>query len=252
MQRVVVAPMAADLARASEIVRRHLGPTPVVAGPDAVLKLECLQPTGSFKVRGALVALEDLAGPARAAGVVTASAGNHGLGVAYAAGVLGIAATIVVPTTASPSKVAALRDFPVTLVEHGDDYAAAERHALAIAATGPTYVSAYNDAPVIAGNVVEVAVGATLADGLAGNLEPGSVTPALVAAHTHALVTVTEPEIRHAMRVLAKRYGLVAEGSGAVGVAALLAGKVDVAGRPVAIVTGRNITLTDLAGVLTG
>jgi threonine dehydratase len=250
MQRVVVAPTAADLARASEIVRRHLRPTPVVAGPDVVLKLECLQPTGSFKVRGALVALEDLAGPARAAGVVTASAGNHGLGVAYAAGVLGIAATIVVPTTASPSKVAALRDFPVTLVEHGDDYAAAERHALAIAATGPTYVSAYNDAPVIAGNgsvaaeireqvegpltivvpvgggglvsgvglwaadhpdvrvvgveaeastavsaavsagrVVEVAIGATLADGLAGNLEPGSVTPALVAAHTHALVS---------------------------------------------------------------
>ena len=311
MQRVVVAPTAADLARASEIVRRHLGPTPVVAGPDAVLKLECLQPTGSFKVRGALAALSDLAGPARAAGVVTASAGNHGLGVAYAAGVLGIAATIVVPTTASPSKVAALRDFPVTLVEHGDDYAAAERHALAIAATGPTYVSAYNDAPVIAGNgsvaaeireqvegpltivvpvgggglvsgvglwgadhpdvrvvgveaeastavsaavsagrVVEVAIGATLADGLAGNLEPGSVTPALVAAHTHALVSVTEPEIRHAMRVLAKRHGLVAEGSGAVGLAALLAGKVDVAGRPVAIVTGRNITLASLAKVL--
>ena len=105
-------------------------------------------------------------------------------------------------------------------------------------------------AAVSAGRVVEVAIGATLADGLAGNLEPGSVTPALVAAHIHALVTVTEPEIRHAMRVLAKRHGLVAEGSGAVGVAALLANKVDVTGRPVAIVTGRNITLASLAEVL--
>jgi threonine dehydratase len=312
MERVVAVPTAPDLARASEIVRRHLRPTPVVAGPDAVLKLECLQPTGSFKVRGALAALEGLAGPSRAAGVVTASAGNHGLGVAYAAGVLGIAAVVVVPTTASPSKVAALREFPVTLVLHGDDYAAAERHALDIASTGPTYVSPYNDTPVIAGNgsvgaeirdqvdgpltivvpvgggglvsgvslwavgrpdvrvvgveaeasravstavsaggVVEVPIGPTLADGLAGNIEPGSITPALVARHTHSLVTVSEEEIRRAMRYLVQRHGLVAEGSGAVGVAALMAGKVEVAGRPVAIITGRNITLTDLVGVLT-
>ena len=311
--RVVATPTAVDLAGALATVRGHLRPTPVVEDSYGVLKLESLQPTGSFKVRGALAALESLAGPARAAGVVTASAGNHGLGIAFAALRLKMAAIVVVPTTASPSKVAALRAFPIDLVQQGDDYAAAERHALDIASTGPTYVSPYNDTHVIAGGgslgaevreqvdgaltlvvpvgggglvsgvglwaagqpdvrvvgveaeasqavstavsagrVVEVPIGPTLADGLAGNIEPGSVTPALVAEHTHSLVTVSEAEIRSAMRYLVQRHGLVAEGSGAVGVAALMADKVEVTGRPVAIITGRNITLTELAGVLTG
>ena len=106
-------------------------------------------------------------------------------------------------------------------------------------------------ASVEAGRVVEVRVGPTLADGLAGNLEPGSITPALVAEHTHALVAVSEREIREAIRFLASRHGLVSEGSGAVGVAAVLAGKAEIIGRPVTIVTGRNITMAKLAQVLT-
>src|SRR4051794_20045765 len=77
-----------------------------MCGTDVWLKLECFQQTGSFKLRGALNAL--LAQP-DIASVVTASAGNHGLGVARAAALLGRRATVVVPDTASSAKVAALR-----------------------------------------------------------------------------------------------------------------------------------------------
>ena len=314
MSRRLTVPTPDDLARALAVVRAHLPPTPAVAttaAPDGLLKLECLQPTGSFKVRGALAGMAALSEEERERGVVTASAGNHGLGVAYAASRLGVPATVVVPTTASPAKVAALHGYPVTLVQAGNDYFAAEQHALGLAAAGATYLSAYNECAVIAGQasigaeldnqvdapmtvvvpvgggglssgiclwaaqrpgvrvigveaaasmpvsaaasagrVVEVPVGETLADGLAGNIESNSITPAIIQAHAYALTSVSEAEIRAAIRFLAARHGLVVEGSGAVGVAALLAGKVAIAGRPVAIVTGRNIELSTVARIL--
>jgi threonine dehydratase len=137
--RSVTAPTRTDVEAAAERIRPFLAPTPLVAG----LKLETLNPTGSFKVRGALNALLRTDGP-----VVTASAGNFGLGVAWAAQVLGRTATVVVAETASPRKIEALRRFDVELVIHGADYDAAERHALSLAGR---YVSPYNDADVIAG-----------------------------------------------------------------------------------------------------
>jgi threonine dehydratase len=311
--RHVPVPTDADLARATESVRALLEPTPVVAtaaAPDAVLKLESLQPTGSFKVRGAVAALAQLSTQDTPVRVVTASAGNHGLGVAFAASRLGVPATVVVPANASPAKVAALQQFPIRLEQYGDGYFAAEVRALEIAGEGATYVSAYNDTWVIAGQasmgveirqqvvgpltvvapiggggllsglclwaaghpdvavvgveaqesravstaidagrVVEVPVGPTLADGLAGNIEPESVTPGIIGAHCEALTAVTEAEIRAAMRFLAREHGLLVEGSGAVAVAALLAGKVTPTGRFVAVVTGRNIALPVVAEV---
>ena len=130
----------------------RLAPTPLIPAPalgdDVHLKLETLQPTGSFKVRGALAALSR-AGQGSA--VVMPSAGNAGLGVAWAAAELGVHVTIVVPKTASPAKVAALQALPVALVEHGAGYDEAEAHALTLAARGATYVSSYNDTGVIAG-----------------------------------------------------------------------------------------------------
>ena len=105
-------------------------------------------------------------------------------------------------------------------------------------------------AAVAAGRVVPVAVGPTLADGLAGNLEPGSVTVELVRAHVAELVAVTEAEIEEAIRLLVSEHGVVAEGAGAVATAALLAGKVAVAGRPVALVTGRNMDTAVLGRIL--
>ena len=99
-----------------------------------LVKVETVQPTGSFKVRGGLAAvsatLED--DPGRA--VVASSAGNHGLGLAYAASKLGAQVTVVVPTGASAAKVSALRQFDVRLVLHGEGYSEAEAHALELAA----------------------------------------------------------------------------------------------------------------------
>src|SRR6266545_2798895 len=157
--RAVAEPTEADLERARVVVAAHLRPTPVVElelpdGRGTVLaKLECLQPTGSFKVRGALAALAAGGqGGQGGARVVTASAGNHGLGVVLAARRLGVPATVVVPTTASPAKLAALRRLGARLVEHGGGYEQAERHALRLAAEGgAAFLSAYNDPQVIAG-----------------------------------------------------------------------------------------------------
>jgi threonine dehydratase len=137
--RTVHAPTRADVEAAAERIRPYLEPTPLVDG----LKLETLNPTGSFKVRGALNALLRTDEP-----VVTASAGNFGLGVAWSAQRLGRRATVVVAETASPAKIAKLRTFDVDLVIHGADYDEAERHALSLPGR---YVSPYNDTDVIAG-----------------------------------------------------------------------------------------------------
>src|SRR3954453_11188250 len=94
--RTVEPPTRADVVAAAERIRPHLRPTPVVESDGFSLKLESLQPTGSFKGRGAVAALTAL-GPGRT--VVTASAGNHGLAVAWAAARLGLGATIVVAET---------------------------------------------------------------------------------------------------------------------------------------------------------
>jgi threonine dehydratase len=133
-------PTRADVDAAAERLRPYLPPTPLVAD----LKLETLQPTGSFKIRGALNALLQLDGEP----VVTASAGNFGVALAWSAARLGVAATVVVAETASPAKVDALRRYPVELVVHGRDYDEAERHGLSLPGR---YVSPYNDTNVIAG-----------------------------------------------------------------------------------------------------
>jgi threonine dehydratase len=121
-------------------------------GADVWLKLECFQTTGSFKLRGALNALLSLDDAARRRGVITASAGNHGLGVATAANLTGLPAAVVVPETASPAKVDLLRQTGCELILHGPDYDAAEAHAIALAETrAVTFVSAYDHPAVVAG-----------------------------------------------------------------------------------------------------
>jgi threonine dehydratase len=308
--RAVAAPSRGDLDAAAEVVAERLAPTPLVPSPalgDGVhLKLETFQPTGSFKVRGGLAALSRAGGEP----VVTASAGNAGLGIAWAASALGMHATVVVAETASPAKVAALRALPVELVQHVEDYDAAEAHALSL--TGARYVSSYNDTGMIAGQstigreldvqlpgpltvaaplgggglcsglglwaagrsgarvigveaerspafstalaagrIEPVDVGETLADGLAGNLEPGAVTFELVRDHVAAVVQASEAEIEEAIRFLARAHGIVAEGAGATAVAAVMAGRVPRGEEPlVLVVTGRNIALPRLAAVL--
>src|ERR1700687_5342529 len=102
----------ADVRTAAERVRPFVVRTPLerslglsaLGGVDVWLKLECFQTTGSFKLRGALNAWRPLCDAERRNGVVTPSAGNHGLGVARAAAILEVPATVVVPETASQAK----------------------------------------------------------------------------------------------------------------------------------------------------
>src|SRR3984957_13120718 len=154
--RAVAHPEKSHHDHAWDVVRRHLGTTPVVTAPQlgrhVSLKVETFQPTGSFKVRGgrAVVAATLASTPGRE--VVAASAGNHGLGLAYAASVLGAKVTVIVPRLASAAKVSALQQFDVRLVLHGEGYSEAEAHALDLAAAdGGRFVSPYNDPDVIPG-----------------------------------------------------------------------------------------------------
>ena len=307
--RTVPVPTVDDVLAARDVIDRHLVPTPLVGSPalgSVVLKLESMQPTGSFKVRGALVAVAH----EHAQPLVTASAGNHGLGVAYAATEYAASATIVIPANASPVKRAALEGFAVELVEAGTSYDEAEAHALQLAANGAHFISPYNDPDTIAGQgtialelfeqmpnvrqivvpigggglisgvglaatvregvrvigvqaeasaamsaalegVSSIAVQPTLADGLAGNLEDGTITIELTRRHVADIVSVSEGEIANAIAFLSTRHGLVAEGSAAVGVAALLCGKVTADEPTAVLVTGRNIALSTYVDVLT-
>lgn len=155
MHRVTRADVETARDRIGDRVRR----TPVLAveagalaAVPVTLKLELLQHTGSFKVRGAMSALLSRDQPLTAAGVVAASGGNHGLAVAWAARELGTMATVYVPETAPAAKVSGLRALGahVRLVgtRYADAAAAAARHA---DETGAAAVHAYDDPAVVAG-----------------------------------------------------------------------------------------------------
>ena len=104
-----------------------------------------------------------------------------------------------------------------------------------------------------AGSIVPIDVEPTVADGLAGNLEPGAVTVEIASAHGVEVLTVSEADIRSAMAFAAHKMGFVLEGAGAVGVAALRAGVVtpERDGREtVVILTGRNVAPKLLSEVL--
>lgn len=133
-------PSLAQLETAAALVRTVMPPTPQYCWPllsrrvgaELWVKHENHTPIGAFKLRGGLVYLDDLrrADPG-IAGVISATTGNHGQSIAYAATRLGLAATIVVPHGNSPEKNRAMRAFGATLVEHGHDFQAAYEHAIA-------------------------------------------------------------------------------------------------------------------------
>ncbi len=123
-----------------------------LAGRELFLKLENLQHTGAFKIRGALNRLLAMSPAERERGVVTASAGNHGQGVALAARLLGCTATVVVPVNVPLAKLTAIQRYGATAVLEGATYDDAHAHALALAADGGlAYVHAFDDPAVIAG-----------------------------------------------------------------------------------------------------
>ena len=146
--------------RAYEVVRQVAHRTPLdlsatfsrMASATVYLKLENLQKTGSFKVRGAYYKIWSLGDAARRAGVVAVSAGNHAQGVAYAASVLGVKATIVMPTTAPISKVLATRSYGAEVVLYGSiiDESMAKAQEI-IEKTGAVLIHPYDDVQVMAG-----------------------------------------------------------------------------------------------------
>ncbi len=146
--------------RVAPRLREHLPPTPFVTfgafseelGADVLVKCEHLQRTGSFKARGSMAKILTLTDEQRERGVVTASTGNHGLGVGNALATLGGRGLVYLPENASPSKVAALRRLGLDLHAEGNDSGVLEPKARAYAAEHDlTYVPPYNDPDIIAG-----------------------------------------------------------------------------------------------------
>ena len=150
----------ADVERAAQELRSYLSPTPLQysraftdkARCHVHLKIESIQPIRAFKVRGALNKLIRMTPDQRAAGVITASAGNHGLGVAYAAAAFEAPATVYVPESANQFKVEAIRRLGARVVAAGRNYGGAYVEALAAQKEGgATFVHAYDDPDVVAG-----------------------------------------------------------------------------------------------------
>jgi threonine dehydratase len=145
-------------------IRPHLRPTPMYAyaglsslvGANVLVKHENHQPTGAFKVRGGVNLVSRLSDDERERGVVTASTGNHGQSIAYAAQLFGVRAIVVVPERANPVKVAFIRAFGAEIVEHGSDFDDAREHCEALAAEhGYRYVHSGNEPDLIAGVATE-------------------------------------------------------------------------------------------------
>ena len=266
-----------------------------LTGRPVHLKAENLQRTGSFKIRGAVNRLATLSDEERAAGVVAASAGNHGQAVAWAAREAGVAATIFVPQDAPMAKVDATRAYGARVELVGAGFEEALAGALEAAETaGATFVHPYEDELVIAGQgtiglelaeqlpsveTVLVPVGGGglaagialalravrpdvrvvgvqaepsgfgVADGIAVK-EPGKVTGPILEEVLADLVAVSGEEIAKAAVLLLERTKLLVEGAGAVGVAALLSGKVEPGGVTTVVLSGGNIDATTLVSVM--
>lgn len=195
----MTATLAYDVAAAAERLRPHVRHTPLlraeVDGKPVVLKLEHLQRTGSFKLRGALNALLTGERPDR---VVTASGGNHGIGVAAAAAILGLPATVYVPTSVPEGKARRIEGAGARLVRVGDRYAdaAAAAHQAA-AKPGVRYVEAYNDPAVVAGQgtvAAEIVRDAPEVDSIAVAVGGGGLAAGVALGGGGRLTVAVEPE----------------------------------------------------------
>jgi threo-3-hydroxy-L-aspartate ammonia-lyase len=285
--------------------------------PQLLVKAESLQPTGAFKLRGAYSAISALHPEQRSKGVVAHSSGNHAHAVAFAAHLLGVSATVVVPSNAPAVKVEAARSrgarivvsapglaareaavceliaehgyTPIPPFEHRDVIAGQGTVGLEIVADCPdadlvvcpvgggglisgvaAAVTAANPSAKIVGVEPELAADArdslrkghrvawpseqtarTIADALRVD-QVGELPWLHLASQVHDIVTVSDDEIKAAMRLLATGARLVAEPGGAVAVAACLfrASELPPASRRVAILSGGNVDPALLAEVL--
>jgi threonine dehydratase len=140
---------------AGHVLRTPLTPAPPLSeltGARVLLKLESLQPTGSFKVRGVLVKLKGLGNAGFGGGVIAVSAGNHAQGVAYHAHRLGIPATVVMPRATPFTKIGRTAALGARVVLEGEDLSQARAHAETLAEhEGLCFIHPYDDADIIAG-----------------------------------------------------------------------------------------------------
>ncbi|UFS72497.1 threonine ammonia-lyase [Geomonas sp. RF6] len=277
------------------------------------LKCENLQRTGSFKIRGALNFMTSQPPEALAGGVVTASAGNHAQGVAFAAQLLAVPAIIYMPESTPPQKVFSTREYGAEVVLAGRNFDEACSAALGAARDrGALFVHAFDDELIMAGQgtiglelltqlpdianvlipigggglisgiataikktnpqvriigveaaaapsmllslkkgeVTTVPLHASLADGIAIKTV-GQRTFPVVQALVDEVVMVGEEEIAQAIVALLERAKLMVEGAGAVGLAALMAGKVKrLEGKTVVLLSGGNIDVKTIATVV--
>jgi threonine dehydratase len=266
-----------------------------LAGREIWLKAENLQRTGAFKVRGAVNKIATLTPEERAAGVVAASAGNHGQAVAWAAREAGTHARIYVPQDAPMAKVEACRNYGAETVMGGaffeDAFAGARAY---VEETGAAFIHPFEDPVVIAGQgtiglelveqieaaqTVVIPVGGgglaagigtvlravkpgvrivgvqagksgyTIADGIFVK-EPGELTTSILDEVLDDMVHVSDEEISEALVLLLERTKLLVEGAGAVGLAALLHGRVGGEGPVAVILSGGNIDPTLLISIM--
>ena len=297
-----MSPTPADIEAARERLAGVARETPLypsetfsrLTGRPVFLKAENLQRTGSFKIRGAYNTIATLGEAERRAGVVAASAGNHGQAVAWAAREAGIAATVFMPQDAPMAKVEATRSYGGSTELAGASFeeavAAADRHA---ERTGATLVHAFEDERVIAGQgtiglelaeqapdaeTVLIPIGGgglaagialalkarrpdvraigvicqpgyTIADGIAVK-HPGVLPSSILDQVLDDTVQVSDEEISEALVLCVERTKLLVEGAGAVGLAALLAGRVSGTGSVAVVLSGGNIDATTLISVL--
>ena len=240
----------AGTARHTEII-----PSPTLSemtGHEILLKPENLQVTGSFKIRGAYNKIASLTDEELARGIVTASAGNHAQGVAYAARERGAKATICMPTITPPLKVDATKAYGADVVLHGDVFDEAAAYAAKLSEEqGMIFVPPFDDYEVICGqgtialeiledvpNVTDIVVplgggglGAagrvmsadqvvTSAEGVAVK-RPGDLPFALLNEFLDDIVTVSERDINEMILLMLEKHKLVVEAAGAVSLAAL-------------------------------
>ena len=296
----------ADVLAAQARLRRYLPPTPMHHAErfGVMLKLENLQRTGSYKVRGALNALLAARERGDMRPVIAASAGNHAQGLAWAAYRLGVQVITVMPHGAPDNKIAGVAHWGATVRQHGDSYDEAYAFARELAEQNDyRFLSAFDDPDVIAGqgtvgieiapfapDVVIVPIGggglasgvalalksqgvrvvgaqvegvdsmaralkgdvraiapvASLADGVRVKT-PGFLTRRLCASLLDDVVIVREAELRETLVRLALEENIIAEGAGAL---ALAAGRRVAGKRKCAVVSGGNIDAAVLAGLL--
>ena len=222
-----------------------LRPTPLIYSPYlsktcgnyVYLKPENMQVTGAYKLRGAYFKISTLTDEEKARGLVTASAGNHAQGVAYAAQAAGVAATIVMPTTTPLVKVNNTKDYGAQVILHGEVFDdAAELAARMAEEQGLTYVHPFNDLTLATGqgtiayeifqdlpdvDVILVPIGGGgLAAGVAVKTPGDKVFP-YIQQNVDRILTIDDGELVEAFLDVMERHKMVVENAGLLTVAAL-------------------------------